>query len=146
MGVDFTKRRQVYVNTTQVLTLTRKARRFARQCQYSMMAFALMNVCFLRALAQDVHAHPTTTQNELTQDQQSKQSVLLKAVREATERFKDVRVAENYGYRLEFGCVSGDDFGAMGLHYVNDTLVGHGIVDVTRPQIILYEAQPNGRL
>ena len=34
----------------------------------------------------------------------------------------------------------------MGLHYVNDTLVGQGIVDVTRPQIVLYEAQPNGKL
>ena len=131
------------MNKAQVLTLTRKAGRFARQCQYSMIAFALLNLCFLRALAQDVHSHPTT-QNELTQDQQSKQSVLLKAVRETTERFKDVRVAENDGYRLEFGCVSGDDFGAMGLHYVNDTLVGNGIVDVNRPQIVLYEAQPDG--
>jgi hypothetical protein len=32
----------------------------------------------------------------------------------------------------------------MGLHYVNDTLVGNGIVDVNHPQIILYEAQPDG--
>jgi hypothetical protein len=134
------------VNTAQVLTLTRKTRRFARQCQYFMIAFALMNICILRALAQDVHSHPTATQNELTQEQQSKQSVLLKAVREATERFKDVRVAESDGYRLEFGCVSGDDFGAMGLHYVNDTLVGNGVVDVNRPQIVLYEAHPDGTL
>jgi hypothetical protein len=65
-----------------------------------MIAFALMNVCFLRALAQDVHSHPTSTQNELTQEQQSKQGVLLKAVREATERFKDVRVAETMGIAL----------------------------------------------
>jgi hypothetical protein len=102
-----------------------------------------VNVCFLRALAQEVHSHPTTTQNELAQDQQS---ALLRSVREATERFKDVKVAENAGYRLEFGCVSGDDFGAMGLHYVNDTLVGNGIVDVNQPQIVLYEAQPGGNL
>jgi hypothetical protein len=85
-------------------------------------------------------------QQELTPDQQNKQSALLGIVREVTERFKDVRVAEHEGYRLEFGCVSGDDFGAMGLHYVNDTLVGNGIVDVTRPQIVLYEAQPDGSL
>ncbi len=111
-----------------------------------MIAFALMNVCFLRALAQDVHSHTATTQSETTQDQQIKQSALLRSVREATERFKDVKVAENEGYRLEFGCVSGDDFGAMGLHYVNDTLVGNGIVDVNHPQIVLYEAQPDGSL
>jgi hypothetical protein len=121
-----------------------KVRKFTRQFQYSFMAFALLSVCFLRALAQDVHSHSTTTQNEVTQDQQSRQSALLRSVREATERFKDVKVAEKEGYRLEFGCVSGDDFGAMGLHYVNDTLVGNGIVDVTRPQIVLYEAQPDG--
>ena len=43
------------------------------------------------------------------------------------------------GYALKFGCVSGDDFGAMGLHYVNDALVGNGVVDATRPQIVIYE-------
>jgi hypothetical protein len=134
------------LNTEQVLTRTKKTIQLAKHFQYSLIAFALVNVCFLRALAQDVHPLTTTTQNELTQDQQNKQSTLLKIVREATERFKDVKVAENEGYHLEFGCVSGDDFGAMGLHYVNDSLVGNGIVDVTRPQIVLYEAQPNGSL
>ena len=131
------------MNTAQILTVTKNARQFARRFQYSMIAFALVNVCFLRALAQEAHSHPTTTQNEQTRNQQS---ALLKSVREATERFQDVRVAENEGYRLEFGCVSGDDSGAMGLHYVNDTLVGNGIVDVNHPQIVLYEAQPDGSL
>jgi hypothetical protein len=130
------------VNTKQILILTMKTGQFAKQCKYSVIAFALVNVCFLRAVAQDVHSHETTPQSERAQ--QDQQSALLRTVRQATERFKDVRVAENDGYRLEFGCVSGDDFGAMGLHYVNDTLVGNGIVDVNRPQIILYEAQPDG--
>jgi hypothetical protein len=125
----------------QILTLIRNAKQFARQCRYSVIAFALVNVCLLRAVAQDVHSHAAATQDQRVQDQQS---ALLKSVRDATERFKDVRVAENEGYRLEFGCVSGDDFGAMGLHYVNDTLVGNGIVDVNHPQIVLYEAQPDG--
>ena len=44
---------------------------------------------------------------------------LISAVRQATERFKDVKVAEAEGYSLMFGCVSGPDYGAMGLHYVN---------------------------
>jgi hypothetical protein len=132
------------MNTAQILTLTRRTGKFARQCKYSIIAFALVNVCFLRAVAQEAHSHATTAQTERTQDDQ--QSALLRSVRQATERFKDVRVAENDGYRLEFGCVSGDDFGAMGLHYVNDTLVGNGIVDVAHPQIILYEAQPDGSL
>jgi hypothetical protein len=130
------------MDTAQILTLTTKAGQFAKQCKYSVIAFALVNVCFLRVVAQEVHSHETTAQNERAQ--QDQQSALLRSVRQATERFKDVRVAENDGYRLEFGCVSGDDFGAMGLHYVNDTLVGNGIVDVNHPQIILYEAQPDG--
>jgi hypothetical protein len=134
------------MSTLQLPTFTKRVSQLARQVKYSLIAFALVNVCFLRAVAQDVHSHSTTTPNELTADQQSSQSILLRVVREATEHFKDVRNAEHEGYRLEFGCVSGDDFGAMGLHYVNDTLVGNGIVDVTRPQIVLYEAQPDGSL
>jgi hypothetical protein len=101
----------------------------------------------IKALAQDDHTHSMTQENqEQTPEEQNKQGALIKIVREWTERFQNVKVAESEGYRLEFGCVSGDDFGAMGLHYVNDALVGNGIVDVTHPQIILYEALPNGRL
>ena len=43
-------------------------------------------------------------------------------------------------------CVSGGDYGAMGLHFVNMTLVGDGIIDATKPEILLYEPTPNGRL
>ena len=38
-------------------------------------------------------------------------------------------MAEPEGYALQFGCVSGPDSGAMGLHYVNGTLVSSGVVD-----------------
>jgi hypothetical protein len=134
------------MSTAQIPASDMRFGRFATQFQYSLIALVLMSICSLCAVAQDVHSHTTTTENELTQDQLSKQSALLRIVRQATERYKDVKVAENDGYHLEFGCVSGDDFGAMGLHFVNDTLVGNGIVDVTRPQIVLYEAQPDGRL
>lgn len=71
---------------------------------------------------------------------------LIKAVREATERFKDVAVAEAEGYSLMFGCVSGPDYGAMGLHYVNLPLVLDGVLDPSKPEIIIYEPLPNGRL
>ena len=71
---------------------------------------------------------------------------LIKTVREATERFKDVAVAEAEGYSLMFGCVSGPDSGAMGLHYVNLSLVTDGVLDPSKPEIIIYEPLPNGRL
>jgi hypothetical protein len=124
-----------------------KVRRFAFQFRYFLISLILLNISPLYDLAQDSHSHTPTPQNqESTREQQNQQSALIKIVRDSTARFQDVKAAEYEGYRLEFGCVSGPDSGAMGLHYVNDTLVGNGIVDPTRPQIVLYEAQPNGSL
>src|ERR1700704_5869848 len=124
-----------------------KVRRFTRRFHYSTIALALMSVGPLSALAQDGHSHIQTPQaNELTPDQKSKASALLRQVRESTERFQNVEVAEADGYELQFGCVSGDSAGAMGLHYVNGALVNKGEVNVKRPQIVIYEAAADGHL
>lgn|SRR5688572_5286692 len=69
---------------------------------------------------------------------------LVRTVRDATRRYHDVRNAEADGYQLMFGCVSGPDDGAMGLHYVNMALVGDGVIDPSRPEIVIYEPLPNG--
>jgi protein-S-isoprenylcysteine O-methyltransferase Ste14 len=88
------------------------------------------------AIAQD-HAHAAAPSN----------GTLVQIVRQATERFKDVAVAEHENYHLLFGCVSGPDYGAMGLHYVNMSLVlDGGELDPMHPEIVLYEAMPDGRL
>ena len=71
---------------------------------------------------------------------------LVNVVREATERFRDVKVAEAEGYALAFGCVSGGEYGAMGLHYVKFPLVLDGELDPKTPEIVIYEPLPNGRL
>ena len=136
------------MSTAQIPTLAIRVRQFAQQFQYSMVAaLVLMSVWPARALAQDGHSHTSTTQqDQLTPDQKSKRSALLKIVRDSTARFKDVEEAEYEGYALQFGCVSGPDAGAMGLHYVNGSLVSQGIVDATRPQIVIYEPTPSGRL
>jgi hypothetical protein len=42
--------------------------------------------------------------------------------------------------------VSGSDYGAMGLHFVNFPLVADGEIDVTRPEILLYEPLPDGKM
>jgi len=89
--------------------------------------------------AQRDHAHEAAPQK-------ADASALVAVVRAATERFKDVAVAEAEGYTLQFGCVSGPDFGAMGMHFVNGPLVGDGELDPTRPEIVIYEPQPNGKL
>ena len=124
-----------------------KIRRLAIQFRHSIIsALALMSVWPAYAFAQDSHSHTTPTQTELTAEQKSQQSALIKIVRESTERFKDVAEAEKEGYALQFGCVSGPDQGAMGLHFINMDLVGKGAIDPTKPQIILYEPTADGRL
>ena len=85
-------------------------------------------------------------QHEAAKDIGSGAGVLVRTLREATERFRDVSVAEAEGYHLLFGCVSGPDAGAMGLHYVNLALVADGALDATRPEIVIYEPTPSGRL
>ena len=97
-----------------------KVRRFAKQTPFALFALFFMSVYPLRALAQEDHSHQATTQQaELSPDKKVKASALVKIVRENTERFKDVADAERAHYSLLFGCVSGTDSGAMGLHYVN---------------------------
>ena len=124
-----------------------KAGFLAKQFHYSMIIFGLVNFYLTHAQAQDSHAHVLNSQqHQLATGQQNKASALIKIVRESTERFKDVSVAEREGYALQFGCVSGPDSGAMGLHYVNGALVGSGVIDATRPQIVIYEPTANGGL
>ena len=122
-----------------------KIRRFVTKLQYSGTALVLATVSPSLILAQDGHAHtPAAQQQEMTLDEQTNANTLLKVVRQATEQFKDVAVAEAAGYALQFGCVTGDDAGAMGLHYINSALVNSGVLDPTRPQIVIYEPTPDG--
>jgi hypothetical protein len=122
-----------------------------RRIPYPTIALALLSAGPLSALAQDNHANMATAPaSELTADQKSKASALLKQVRNATARFQNVEVAEGAGYELQFGCVSGDTTGAMGLHYVNMTLLGRvnqtGVIDLQHPPIVIYEPTPDGHL
>jgi hypothetical protein len=111
-----------------------------------MIGLALLGVCVLCAVAQDGHSRTPALQKDQTIEQKTQASALIKIVRESTERFKDVSVAEAEGYALQFGCVSGPDSGAMGLHYVNGSLVSRGELDPTHPQIVIYEPTANGDL
>ena len=51
------------------------------------------------------------------------QSALVQTVREATKQYLDINNAIAEGYGQFLGCVSGSDHGAMGIHYVNFTLL-----------------------
>jgi len=118
--------------------------RLARLIEFASIAALLLSSSAGVAGAQTHDDHMMTSGSQ--QKPNPQQSALVKAVRDATERFRDVSQAEKEGYGLQFGCVSGGDYGAMGLHYVNFPLVGDGEVDAAHPEIILYEPLPNGRV
>lgn len=135
------------MNTPKIYMSGRKVRQFTRSVRFFMTALTLVSGCASRALAQEGHTHSLSPQaQESNVNRKAEASALIKIVRESTERFKDVSVAKAEGYVLQFGCVSGPDAGAMGLHYVNASLVGAGVLDATHPQIVIYEPNSDGSL
>lgn len=121
--------------------------RFAAGASPLIGALGIVGICALPARADSGHAEMAHTQSmELTLEQKHRASRLLEIVRDATRRFQNVQQAEAEGYKLNFGCVSGESDGAMGLHYVNGDIVNEGKVDATRPQIVIYEPRPDGSL
>ena len=70
---------------------------------------------------------------------------LVDMVRAATERFLDPEVAIASGYVPKPFCVTGPDQGAMGVHFVNPSLVADGQLDPEKPEALVYEPK-NGRL
>jgi hypothetical protein len=108
------------------------------------LALALLGVASSPVFAQDAHSHAAAP--AAATPVPANANTLLKIVQDSTERFKDVNVAIREGYALNFGCVTGSDSGAMGLHYINGNILNSGILDPTRPQIVIYEPQADGSL
>lgn len=71
---------------------------------------------------------------------------LVKEVLQGTRQFRDVNVAESAGWLTGTGCVSGPNIGAMGVHFINGSLVGDGTLDPQRPEALIYEAKGHDRL
>ena len=106
-------------------------------CGSAKMVLALpVLISFITAsplIAQDAHAmHHAPAQ-------------LVQDVRNATEQFLDVNNAGPAGYGPAFGCVTGPDHGAMGIHYVNGPLVGDGKIELEHPEALIYEPVGNKR-
>jgi hypothetical protein len=122
-----------------------KAVRLVRPLGLLTIAMLLMPGSAWRAGAQ-THDDHTSSQGARRHRPNPQESALVKAVRDATEPFRDVSAAMTEGYALQFGCVSGGEFGAMGLHFVKGALIGDGEIDVAHPEIVLYEPMSNGRV
>jgi hypothetical protein len=69
---------------------------------------------------------------------------LVELVRGFTSLFVNVNAATGAGYAPLFGCVSGPDHGAMGVHFINTALVEDGEINGQRPEAIIYEPTKDG--
>jgi hypothetical protein len=103
----------------------------------------LAQVCLLVVLA-SAPASIVTAQGGAPHSTASKavSKIDLAAIRNATQRFQDVNVAEEEGYSQFLGCVSGSNGGAMGIHFANGDLVDDPALDPLMPEVLIYE--PNG--
>ena len=76
---------------------------------------------------------------------QNAKETLVDKVRGANSRFRDVSVAVAEGY-APIPCASGIDGGAMGVHYVNAGYLKDAVPDIKRPQAVMYEPMPDGKM
>ncbi len=67
---------------------------------------------------------------------------LVQIVQDATRKYLNVNNATAAGYGPFLGCVTGPDFGAMGIHYVNGALL-NGELNAETPQALIYEPEGN---
>lgn len=70
-------------------------------------------------------------------------TAFVEKVRQATAPFRDVRQVP-VEYQSVLGCVSGPLEGAMGVHFVNSTFLGDGILDAAKPEALIYEFSGGG--
>lgn len=70
----------------------------------------------------------------------------LAALRGVTAPFHDIKTAEAAGWSVQLtGCMENPPAGGMGYHYANTAYID-GTAEVTKPQLLLYEPQKNGRM
>jgi hypothetical protein len=71
-------------------------------------------------------------------------SPLVNKVHKATAQFTDINAALAAGFMQATPCVSGPDFGAMGVHFVLGSRITAGTLNATEPEALIYEPLPNG--
>jgi hypothetical protein len=71
-------------------------------------------------------------------------SPLVREVRAANERFANINVALGEGWVQATPCVSGPDFGAMGVHFVHADRISQALLDPKQPEALIYEPLEDG--
>jgi hypothetical protein len=82
---------------------------------------------------------------QATSSARAEQFETVAQARAATARYHDVQTALTDGYVPAGPCVEMSGMGAMGIHYVNHDLLADGVIDVARPELLLYLPDRHGR-
>src|SRR4051794_36105018 len=70
---------------------------------------------------------------------------LAASVRQANARFQQVASAKAEGYEA-IPCASSPNGGAMGIHFVNAAYLKDDLVEIARPEAVMYEPASDGSL
>lgn len=98
------------------------------------------------ATAADAHESHTAADLAAQAESGSRITPLVEKVRRATDSYQDVNVAIAAGFVQGTPCVSGPDFGAMGVHYVLKRRIESGVLSPDQPQALIYEPLRGGGL
>jgi hypothetical protein len=110
--------------------------------------FGLLTGCLILACAAYTMAQANSThksENMAAVHDHPASDTLVQLVRKGTSQYINVNNATAAGYGPFLGCVAGTDHGAMGIHYVNGTLLGNLTLDPSQPQALIYEPD-NGKM
>jgi len=110
------------------------------QSAVSTLAMPLLGIAVV-ALSMSV---PASGQELASTAKSSSSSPLIGKVRAATARFRDINVAHAEGFVQGTPCVSGPDFGAMGVHLVLPARIAGGILSAEEPEALIYEPLEGG--
>ena len=119
--------------------MTKRTQTNVRRTGLRVLAAATVSICAAAALL--LAADPPTGDPHKQHGHQmpAAPAKLVQVVRDATRQYADFSAAIAANYGPAFGCVSGPDHGAMGVHYINGTYVGDGEIDATKPEALIYE-------
>jgi hypothetical protein len=115
-----------------------------RRSLLTAIALALGAIAWLSTHPATSFGHPG--HHEVQAPSSSDQAADLRRTRAATRKFRNIAVARAAGYAATGECAQDPKYGGMGIHYANPDLVADGKLDVTKPEILVYQPLPSGKL
>lgn len=72
----------------------------------------------------------------------------LAEIRRATAKYHDLNMALDDGYEVLFDCTvnPNDPSVAMGQHYINGALASDDVLELDKPEVLMYEPQADGSM